>query len=181
MSAARDGWPARVALLAFGAAVAGLLGWWRADRTRAWETPFWNPHAFVRLDAGAAGGLDPVARTAERDRPLWVVPVNPACPQCVAGLGRAFATRNARRSPSRIVALVVDVRSEPKANTLAALHADAHYWDRDGVWRTRWGHRVYGEALLFTPGGRHLRTLAPGPDLEAALPPANLGVPPDDL
>jgi len=166
----------RMALLALAAAVALMLGLWRADRNRAWETPDWDVRRFVTLDTRV--GSDAVTAP---DTPIWVVPVNPSCPHCMAGLARTFDARNERGSPIRLVALVVDARAAPPPARLAPILADARFWDRDGVWRHRWGHRIYGEVLVFSPGGRYLHTIAPGDGIEEALPVANLGVPPDDF
>jgi hypothetical protein len=191
VSAATRALPARVALLSIGALAAAGLGWWRADRAREWETPAWDARAFVRLDADGDATAGGDARTSgdarasavapRTDLPIWVIPVNPACPHCVSDLASAVSARNRTRAPVRLIALIVDTAAPPAGRALMRLPADAIHWDKDGVWRGRWGHRVYGEALTFTPGGRYVRTIAAGSGLAGALPGPRLGVPPDDL
>lgn len=185
MSAHESPAAARAALVVLALLAAAAFGVWRTDRVRPFERPAWNPAAFERLSPG--GSDAPTAREGAadagdgtRDLPLWVVPVQPACETCVAGLAAACEARTRRHSPLRIVALVVDTPRRPSAGALARLHADALFWDRAQVWRHRWGHRTYGEALAFTPGGRFVSTIASGA-LVGALPAADLGVPPDDL
>jgi len=175
---------ARMALVVLAMLAAVAFGRWRADRAQVFDRPSWDPAAFERLDpdgAVAAPREHGVDGSGAGDLPLWVVPVNPACESCVAGLAAAYEARNARRAPVRLVALVVDTPRRPTAGALARLHADERLWDRARIWRDRWGHRTYGEALAFTPGGRYVRTIAAGAGLAHALPAADLGVPPDDL
>jgi hypothetical protein len=143
-----DSWDWRLAGWA-GWALAGAalaaLGWlWHLDRTRVWQTPgLGAPLVLV----GAARG-DSSAGT-------WLVAVNPDCPHCRQALVRLAAHR---RPGVRVGALIVDTPRRPGAATLAALPAAPVWWDAQGDWRRRWGHRVYGEVLCFDPRGRYLRT-----------------------
>ena len=141
----RAGWAAW-ALLAAGL---GTLGWLRhADRARAWETPALGA-PLVPLRGAAAG----------TDIGTWLVAVNLDCPHCVA----AHARLAARLVPGlRVGALLVDTPRRPGPQELAALAAGPVWWDARGDWRRRWGHRVYGEVLVFDRHGRYLATRPPG-------------------
>jgi hypothetical protein len=121
---------------------------WALDRTHRWDDP--------RLEAPfvAIRGEPPGRSTG---RPTWLVPINPLCPSCMA---RARALSREFHS-ARMVFLVVD-RSRPVPPlALADLEADAIWWDPRGVWRHRWGHRVYGEILRFDSGGHYRGTTPP--------------------
>lgn len=135
---------ARVAIAMAAAAVLVLTGgWWAVDRSRAWEAPRWREADFVRIDPGP--------RLAARE--VRVVPVNPDCPHCRGHLARARALRE-HRAGAKLVALVVDQSRRPGDAVFAESGADEVWWDRDRVWRERWGHRVYGETLVFDAAGR---------------------------
>jgi hypothetical protein len=141
------------------AALVALGALWHFDRTRVWESPRWDDTALVPL------------RLAEPGRaPLetWAVAVNPLCEHCRASLARGLALRRAVRAPVRLAVLVVDTRRRPSPATVEALGADELRWDSTGTWRSRWGHRVYGELLCFDRAGSYLRTLAPLADSIAA-------------
>jgi len=122
-----------------------------ADRTRRWETPRLDPGRFIvvrdAVGSGAAAG--------------WVLmPVNLRCPHCLASLRALQRSRRANTNPDLVV-LVVDEEREPTSKSIDALHAETVWWDRDRVWRGRWGHRIYGEVLRFDPHGRYVETLPP--------------------
>jgi hypothetical protein len=161
----------------FGVLGVGALAWiWHTDRARAWENPFWDPAQF-RLVRGD------VSR-APADSVLWLVPVNPVCRHCQTALANAAIVRWKHSPPVRLEALLVDT---PRRHTQRGKYeglADRVWWDARGIWRRRWGHRVYGEVLVFEASGRLVRTLPAGSDLEATLMAAlspGLGVPPDDF
>jgi len=146
---------AALAFVAFGAV-------WHRDRGRAWEPPRWDPAQFEVLRDSA--------RRGEAFAETWAVVVNPQCPHCRASLARAIALRARPRvpPPMRLAVLLVDTAHRPDATTAAGPDVDQVWWDARGVWRGRWGHRVYGEVLCFDPAGRPLRTLAPLADSLAA-------------
>lgn len=133
---------------------AGLGGWWAWDRTRTWEPPRWPDERFAALVPAAA-----VADTAgER----WIVAVNPACGSCLRRLAALERAGAAARGGAPLGALLVDTRARPDSVALGDSLAAGVWWDSTGAWRSRWGHRVYGETLVFGPGGALVRVLAPG-------------------
>jgi hypothetical protein len=139
-------------------AVSGIfgLGWlWQKDRGRAWEEPHWDRAQFVRLTEPRSA--------ATRETVLWVVAVNPKCPHCRASLRHVATMRSRQHSHARLLALLVDSPRRPEPAALGHLDADEVWWDSRGAWRNQWGHRIYGEILIFASSGRHLRTLPPGP------------------
>lgn len=124
---------------------------WMVDRTRRWETPRLDPGRFsvVRDERGAGGTAG------------WLmVPVNLRCPHCLASLQALQRSQRGDTRPGLIV-LVVDQESEPTPTSVDALRAETVWWDRHGLWRGRWGHRIYGEVLRFDPHGRYLETWPP--------------------
>jgi hypothetical protein len=133
--------------------VLAAFAWvWRRDRVRTWERPRFETAGFVQL-AGAPsdGGFD------ER----WVVIVQHRCPHCREHLAQALAAR-ARRPGLRLDALFVDTSTPPAAAAFASEGVDGMWWDARDTWRRRWGHRLYGEVLVFDRRGRYLETLPPG-------------------
>ena len=84
----------------------------------------------------------------------------PALSPLSRDLRRLHAEWAAARAPERLIALIVDARRRPGADLLRAIPRLPVWWDRDGVWRRRWGHRLYGELIEFDPAGRYLRTVA---------------------
>ena len=137
--------------LALAAASALALGFvWHRDRTRPWEEPSCAANRFVRLQAGQrmdSGGPE-----------TWMVPVNPRCPRCLATLRHLVAAWSRRTLRPHLVVLVVDTRRHPGAAALPAIPGLSVWWDRDQLWRRRWGHRLYGELIEFDSAGRYLRT-----------------------
>lgn len=131
-----------------------LVAVWAWDRARRRDEPAWNPARFVTLtpptDVGASGA------------DLWLVAVNPGCPHCRARLSEVSASLVSRADAPRLGALIVDTTRRPDTLSLAGFAPAGVYWDSAQVWRARWGHRVYGEALVFAPGGKYRRTLPPG-------------------
>lgn len=123
---------------------------WLTDRTRRWERPEWRHPSFVRMRGGS--------ETTQVPGALWVVAVNPRCPHCMATLTRLRETwdRNAWRDD--LAALIVDTPRRPDSQALRCIPTDQVWWDRDGVWRLRWGHRLYGELIQFDASGRFVRT-----------------------
>jgi hypothetical protein len=128
-----------------------LGGWWALDRGRRWETPSLEA-AFSKLrtsEASAAAGW-------------WLMPVNLRCPHCVEALERLRAEQVGLHRPL-LVALIVDHDGMPSGRAVRDLPADQVWWDGAGVWRHRWGHRIYGEVLRFDSRGRYLETLPARP------------------
>jgi hypothetical protein len=139
------------ALLVLACAGTLALGWaWHRDRTRHWEEPTLSDGTFTRLEAGQ--------RTDSGGRATWMVPVNPRCPRCLFTLRRLRAEWVRRGCPERLIVLIVDARRNPGADLLRTIPDLPVWWDRDGVWRRRWGHRLYGELIEFDAAGRYLRT-----------------------
>jgi hypothetical protein len=134
----------RIALLLALALFAALGAFWWRDRTRHYDTPRW-PAASVAVlappDSGAA---------AER----WIVAVNPDCAQCLRRL--------AELAGASLGVLLVDTPHRPDSLALGEGLAAGIWWDSLGVWRRAWGHRAYGETMVFGPGGALVRVLAPG-------------------
>ena len=164
--------------------LAALGAAWHLDRARGWETPRWDPARLVlirdgRAHGGSEGralGPDPLA-AGER----WVVAIQPCCPHCRESLSRLVAARARHEDPVEIEALIVDTSRRPRATILGDTGVDRVWWDERNTWRRRWGHRVYGEILVFDPSGNCVRSLPPPLDGgDDPLGPA-LGVPPDDL
>jgi hypothetical protein len=169
--AGRAGWA--LALIA----LAALCMLWHFDRTHAWESPRWDDRALVVLRSSEPADARPeplggreVAGGERGVPPLetWVVAVNPRCEMCRASLARALALQRAAGARVQCAALVVDTVQRPDAATVLSLGADELRWDSTGVWRHRWGHRVYGEILCFDRAGRFVRTLPPLADSLAA-------------
>lgn len=136
-------------------AVLGVLALgalWLRDRTRRWEVPRWTAATFVpiRADARPAGGA----------RATWVAVINPRCSRCVVTLQSLHGRWLRSGRPERLVALIVDTAVRPDAAALRTLPPVAVWWDRHGVWRRRWGHRLYGELIEFDVAGNHVRTIA---------------------
>lgn len=123
---------------------------WLRDRTRSWQVPRWDGTRFDPI----------VSESLAAEAPVRVVAVHPRCPHCVAALKRL--TERERHEPGppagRIVALVVDTPARPAPSLALGLGVSELRWDRAGIWRKRWGRRVYGEVLLFDPRGRYLRS-----------------------
>lgn len=134
--------------------LAVLVGIWAWDRARRRDEPAWDPAGFVTLT--------PATDAAARSADLWLVAVNPGCPHCRARLGEISTNLPHGPGAPRLGALIVDTTRRPDTLSLAVLAPAGVYWDSAQVWRTRWGHRVYGEALVFAPGGEYRRTLPPG-------------------
>lgn len=132
-------------------AVLLLGGWWLADRAHQWERPEWRHRTFVRLRGEA--------HTVPTGAPTWVVAVNLRCPDCLGTLTRLHADWERRGRQQHLVSLIVDTPSRPGAEALRALPTSQVWWDRNGIWRRRWGHRLYGELMQFDESGRLMRTL----------------------
>jgi len=148
----------RVALAIAVVLLAGIgLLWWR-DRTRTREIPRWDRSRFV--------GIVPPADTAHA---TWVVVVNPDCMHCRARLAELLRHRRDPATGPALGVLLVDVAAhpEPPDNDLARLDGGV-WWDSTNAWRDRWGHRTYGEVLVFAPGGALERLV--GPESDPALP-----------
>jgi hypothetical protein len=137
---ARRGWWIPLLATAWIAATLMLGGLWLADRTRRWEEPRWPDPSFVALRGRPS-----------TPGPARVMVVNPGCERCLASLRRTVAIR---AGTDRWIALIVDTPARPGARVLRQLPEMPVWWDRGGVWRGRWGHRVYGEILDFDAAGR---------------------------
>ena len=147
-------WAAPALMILGCAVVMVVFGWvWRRDRLRVWAEPRFEAREFVRLSGDAAPGA----------REFWLVAVNPKCPHCRGHLARAAIAR--RRSIGvRLGILLVDTPKPPAAPAFAHVAVDGLWWDARDTWRRRWGHRVYGEVMVFDRAGRYLRTMPPGFD-----------------
>ncbi len=137
-------------LLALGTLALG--GTWLLDRVRGWEEPAWRPRAFVRLRGAPGGGGG--------EQALWVMAVNPRCGHCLSTLRRTNAAWSRRGWRPQLAVLIVDTPRPPGASTLAAIPTSQIWWDAAGIWRKRWGHRLYGELLQFDAAGRWARTMS---------------------
>jgi hypothetical protein len=126
----------------------GVL-WWR-DRTHVWETPRWDARRFERL-----------APPLVAEHATWMVVVNPDCPHCRARLAELQRRPHDSRRDPALGALLVDVARRPRPPESGAPLEGGVYWDSLGIWRGRWGHRVYGEVLVFAADGSLERTVAP--------------------
>jgi hypothetical protein len=132
-----------------------LLGaFWLRDRMRRWEEPGWGNGSFALLRA------ETTAPGARASYGTWVAPVNPRCEHCLNMLRRMHTACAARASQPRLVALIVDTPARPPAAALRLIPPMAVWWDRGGIWRRRWGHRLYGELIEFDAAGRYVRTAA---------------------
>ncbi len=143
----------RVALVLSAVILAAIGIAWGYDRTRHWEAPRWDGSRFVTLAAPAGAA-----------RATWMVVVNPDCMHCRARLAELLRRP---RDPARDAALgvlLVDVPHRPPPPDDPDRLDGGLYWDSLGVWRSRWGHRVYGEVLVFAPDGTLERDV--GPDLD---------------
>jgi len=127
---------------------AALGVWWWRDRTRHVDAPRWTPAAFAALTPATSAG-----------RPRWLVAVQPECPHCRARLADLARRRLAEAAGADLGAIVVDTPSRPEALDLPTTLTAGVWWDSSGVWRSRWGRRAYGEALIFDAGGRLVRVL----------------------
>lgn len=146
------------------AAAAGLVALgraWRADRTRSWAAPRWHDSDFVPVAVAA-----PPAAARE----TWIVAVNPDCPHCRGHVSHVARIRG-DRNDVRLGVLVVDTPMPPAASTFTEVNVDGTWWDSRQTWRRRWGHRLYGEVMVFDRGGRCLRTLPPGFEATALAAP----------
>jgi hypothetical protein len=138
-----------------------LGGCWIADRGRRWETPLLDPARFAVVHD---------AEHARADSGWEMVPVNLHCPHCLASLRSHQSARRDRPAAPSLIVLVVDLDHRPSPASVAGLGAERVWWDRLGVWRGRWGHRLYGEVLRFDARGRYLGTSPPpASDPSAAL------------
>ena len=96
-----------------------------------------------------------------------MVAVNLRCTRCLATLGRIAAEWDELHDTARLAVLIVDAPVRPGPEAVRRLPLMPVWWDRDGVWRRRWGHRLYGELIRFDAAGRHLGTLAAEDALDA--------------
>jgi hypothetical protein len=142
---------ATVILLSAATGLAMLGAAWSRERSQRWDEPRWDPRQMVPVRASFA---------RERAREIWVVPVNPRCPHC-AGHLIAAATARGLEHGVRLEVLIVDTPKPPAAETLVRMEADGWWWDARETWRRRWGHRVYGERIVFDGSGRYRRTEPP--------------------
>lgn len=142
----------RIALL-LALALFAVLGafWWR-ERTRHYDAPRWPAASFAAL----------VLPSADARPERWIVAVNPDCPHCLQRLAELERTGAADRAGAALGVLLVDTPHLPDSLALGPGLAAGIWWDSLGVWRARWGHRVYGETMVFGPGGALVRVLGPG-------------------
>ncbi|HTR96592.1 MAG TPA: hypothetical protein VMH61_01705 [Candidatus Acidoferrales bacterium] len=140
----------RVAIALALLALAGIGAWWWHDRTRVWEPVRWDARRFVCLRAP-----DSAAAAA------WIVAYQPDCPHCRARLADLLRRDPSARAGAALGVLVVDAGVRPELPSGAERLTGGVWWDSLGIWRARWGHRVYGEALSFARDGRLQRTIGP--------------------
>ena len=139
-------------------ATLGLL--WQCERMRHYEAPAWPLESAVRL-------VSPI-EAVPRER--WIVAVNPECSHCMARLAELHRRSAAWSADRALGVLLVDVGRRPDPLVVGSGLDAGVWWDSLGAWRSRWGHRVYGETLVFTPGGALVRVLAPAGDVDASSP-----------
>lgn len=137
-------------LLALALFVALGAIWWR-ERTRRYEAPRWPEPAVALLSAPEPGA----------PAPRWIVAVNPECPHCAARLAQLRRDGSAAAVGAALGVLLVDVPRRPDSLVVGRGLAAGVWWDSAGVWRRRWGHRAYGETMVFGPAGALERVLAP--------------------
>ena len=142
--------PLRVVVdLAIGAllAVTALVGvLWVHDRTHRWESPRWPSESFVPVGITSHPGAQGTA--------VCLVAINPQCSRCLTTLWRLHSLWPSHSSGRSLVALIVDTPTRPGAAVLRRLPPVPVWWDRQDVWRRRWGHRLYGEVIEFNAAGR---------------------------
>jgi hypothetical protein len=132
--------------------VALAAAWW-VDRHRVWEEPRWMRERFVVIaDRPRAPG-----DTAE----TWAIAFNPSCSHCLESLARASRLRVTANPVPRLALLVIDAPRDRVRMPVASEAIDQIWWDVHGVWRRRWGHRVYGEVLRFDAAGRYRGIVPP--------------------
>lgn len=154
------GWANRAALALAAALFVALGAWWWRERTRAYEAPRWPDPSFVALVAPGPGA--PSQR--------WIVAVNPDCARCTERLADLRRRREAWTVDMALGALLVDVPRRPDSLAGGAGLDAGVWWDSLGVWRARWGHRAYGETMVFGPGGALARVIAPAADVMPGAP-----------
>ena len=152
------------AVIATGAWLTLGFAWWR-DRHREWETPGWNPARFTRVEVAASAAPAPTSAAAE----TWVIAVNLHCPHCLARLDALAGECAQDGDCPPLLALVVDAPRMPRPQEVGSLPVAQVWWDARGVWRNRWGHRVYGEVMRFDSAGRYRGPLATVETPEHAL------------
>lgn len=126
---------------------------WMVDRGRRWESP--------RLSRGSFETLQGPSAQARGSRGILLVPLNLGCEHCLASWRRLMASCPGEPGCEDRVALLVDVDRRPLPSQLEGLGARAVWWDRRGLWRGRWGHRIYGERMRFDGSGSYLGTSPP--------------------
>jgi hypothetical protein len=120
----------------------------------------WPHESFVRI-------VGPV-QAIPRER--WIVAVNPECSHCMARLAELRRRSTAWTADRALGVLLVDVRQRPDSTVVGKGLDAGVWWDSLGAWRSRWGHRVYGETLVFAPDSALVRVIAPSAEVDAALP-----------
>ena len=100
-------------------------------------------------------------RAGAQSRGLELVPVNLQCPHCLRSLRALRASCDPPNDCADLVVLLVDLRARPAAALVESLGVARVWWDRRGIWRHRWGHRIYGEVVRFDAAGRYLGTSPP--------------------
>jgi len=145
-------------VIAFAILAAIVFVWWR-DRTRSWETPRWDASRFVTLRA-------PSSAAAERG--AWRLAYNPDCSHCRARLAELLRRPRDPAHDPVLGVLLVDVRARPDSIEISSRVDGGVAWDSANVWRERWGHRLYGEVLVFARDGSLERSVGPEADPAAA-------------
>lgn len=137
-------------------AALGLL--WQCERSRHYESPAW-PHASIAMLVAPAAAV-PTER--------WIIAVNPECSHCMARLAELRRRSAAWTADRALGVLLVDVSKRPDPGVVGGNLDAGIWWDSAGAWRSRWGHRVYGEVLVFSPESALVRVIAPAGELDAA-------------
>jgi hypothetical protein len=96
-----------------------------------------------------------------------MVAVNLRCPRCLVTLRRLDAAWTRCARTERLAALIVDTPRRPGLDALCELPPVPVWWDRDRIWRRRWGHRLYGEVLRFDADGRYAGTMSASEALQS--------------
>jgi hypothetical protein len=142
----------RIVWVALAIAFVFLGTLWAVDRGRRWERP--------RLAGAGFETLRGLTGVRPGSRGILLMPVHPGCPHCLAAWRRLTESCPGEPDCEERVALLVDV-PRPSRGALARLRARTIWWDRRGVWRGRWGHRMYGESMRFDGSGSYLGTSPP--------------------
>lgn len=151
----------RFALVLAALLFVALAGLWWLDRVHHWDTPHWPV-------SGASALLAPDSAAAAARR--LVVVVNLDCSHCRTRLHEIAAARLAEREGATLGVLIVDAPGKPGRVALGVPLSGGAWWDSAGVWRGRWGRRMYGEGYVFASNGALERVIDRKDSLGVAAP-----------